>query len=152
MDFVRGDNCHRLDNRAAWSVVRDLSIHAFEKLGEHHRRTGARFTDEFGLVELVRISAVRCTNFDLDEHQTVEKRRARLSRPANLRPPRHHLFAHRLASALGLFFCFDFCGRASGVARADQIKRRGVDCVRVVDISDFTRLGRTALAKRNAIC
>ncbi len=80
-----------------------------------------------------------------------EKRRARRSRPTNLRPSGRHVFPHRLAGALGLFFCFDFCARASGVARADQIKRRGLDCVRVVDISDFTRLGRTALAKRSAI-
>ena len=77
MDFVRGDNCHRIRNRAACSVFRDLSIHrAFEKLGQHHRRTRARFTDESSLVELVRISAVRCTGLDLDEHQNAEKRRA----------------------------------------------------------------------------
>ena len=48
---------------------------------------------------------------------------------------------------MGIFFCFDFRARASGAARADQIKRRGLDCVRVVDVSDFARLGRTALAK-----
>ena len=83
--------------------------------------------------------------------RTPRKRRARRSRPTNLRPSRHHVFPHRLAGALGIFFCFDFCARASGVARADQIKRRGLDCVRVVDVSDFTRLGRTALAKRSAI-
>ena len=44
---------------------------------QHHRRTRARFTDESSLVELVRISAVRCTGLDLDEHQNAEKRRAR---------------------------------------------------------------------------
>ena len=63
---------------------------------------------------------------------------------------RHLSFDH-LAGAMGIFFCFDFRARASSVARADQIKRRGLDCVRVVDVSDFTRLGRTALAKRSAI-
>ena len=164
MDFVRSDYCHRIRNRAARSFVRDLSIHrAFEKLGQHHRRTRARFTDESSLVELVRISAVRCTGLDLDEHQNAEKRRARpasavdglrrgeRSRPTYLRPSRRHVFPHCLAGALGIFFCFDFCARASGVARADQIKRRGLDCVRIVDISDFTRLGRTALAERSAI-
>ena len=152
MDFVRSDNCHRIRNRAARSFVRDLSIHrSFEKLGQHHRRTRARFTDESSLVELVRISAVRRAGLDLDEHQNAEKRRARRSRPTHLRPSRRHVFPHRLAGALGIFFCFDFCARASGVARADQIKRRGLDCVRVVDISDFARLGRTALAKRSAI-
>ena len=73
------------------------------------------------------------------------------SRPTHLRPSHRHVFPHRLAGAMGIFFCFDFRARASGVARADQIKRRGLDCVRVVDVSDFTRLGRTALAKRSAI-
>ena len=49
----------------------------FEKLGEHHRGTRARFTDESSLVELVRVSAVRHAGFDLDERQDAEKRRAR---------------------------------------------------------------------------
>ena len=83
--------------------------------------------------------------------QNAKKRRARRSRPPYLRPSRRHVFPHRLAGALGIFFCFDFCAGASGVAGADQIKRRGLDCVRIVDLSDFTRLGRTALAKRSAI-
>ena len=43
---------------------------------QHHRGTRARFTDESSLVELVRVSAVRCTGLDLDEHQNAEKRRA----------------------------------------------------------------------------
>ena len=77
--------------------------------------------------------------------------RRRLRVPTYLRPSRRHVFPHRLAGALGIFFCFDFCARASGVARADQIKRCGLDCVRIVDVSDFTRLGRTALAERSAI-
>ena len=152
MDFVRGDNWHRIRNRMARSFVSDLSIHrSFEKLGQHHRRTRARFTDESSLVELVRISAVHCTSLDLDACQNAEKRRARRSRPTHLRPSRRHVFPHYLAGALGIFFCFDFCARASGVACADQIRRRGLDCVRVVDVSDFARLGRTALAKRSAI-
>ena len=157
MDFVRSDNCHRIRNRAACSFVSDLSIHrSFEKLGQHHRRTRARFTDESSLAELVRISAVRSTGLDLDACHNAEKRRApprrpRGSRPTHLRPSRRHVFPHCLAGALGIFFCFDFCARASGVAGADQIKRGGLDCVRVVDVSDFTGLGRTALAKRSAI-
>ncbi len=73
------------------------------------------------------------------------------SRPTHLRPSRRHVFPHHLAGALGIFFCFDFCAGASGVARADQIRRRGLDCSRVVDVSDFKRLGRTPLAKRSAI-
>ena len=94
---------------------------------------------------------VRRTGFDLDEHQNAEKRRAGTARPTLLRPSHRHVFPHHLAGAMGIFFCFDFSARASSVARADQIRRRGLDCVRVVDISDFTRLGRTALAKRSAI-
>ena len=152
MDLVRSDNCHRIRNRAAGSLGRDPSVQqSFEKLGEHHRGTRARFTYEFSLVELVRVSAVRRSGFDLDEHQNAEKRRAGIARPNLLRPSHRHVFPHHLAGAMGIFFCFDFRARASGVARADQIKRRGLDCVRVIDVSDFARLGRTALAKRSAI-
>ena len=90
--------------------------------------------------------------FDLDEHQNAEKTaRTGRARPTIYVLLDRHVFPHRLAGAMGIFFCFDFCARASGVARADQIKRRGLDCVRVVDVSDFARLGRTALAKRSAI-
>lgn len=152
MDFVRSDNCHRICNRAARSLDRDSSVQQwFDELGEHHRGTRARFTDESSLVELVRVSFVRRTGFDLDEHQNAEKRRAGTARPTLLHPSHRHVFPHHLAGAMGIFFCFDFSARASSVARADQIKRRGLDCVRVVDVSDFTRLGRTALAKRSAI-
>ena len=152
MDFVRSDNCHRICNRAARSLGSDPSIQrSFQKLGEHHRGTRTRFTDESSLVALVRVSAVRRIGFDLDERQNAEKRRAGTACPTLLRPSHRHVSPHHLAGAMGIFFCFDFRARASGVARADQIKRRGLDCVRVVDVSDFTRLGRTALAKRSAI-
>ena len=152
MDFVRSDNCHRTRNRAARSVGRNPSVQqSFEKLGEQHRGTRQRFTDESSLVALVRVPAVRRTGFDLDEHQSAEKRRAGTARPTLLRPSHRRVFPHHLAGALGIFFCFNFRARASGVARADQIKLRGLDCVRVVVVSDLTRLGRTALAKRSAI-
>ena len=82
MDFVRSDNCHRIRNRAARSVVRDPSVHrSFEKLGEHHWGTRARFTDESSLVELVRVSAVVHADFDLDEHSE----RGETARPGELR-------------------------------------------------------------------
>ena len=50
------------------SVAILQSTQSFEKLGEHHRGTRARFTDESSLVELVRVSVVRRAGFDLDEH------------------------------------------------------------------------------------
>src|SRR5262245_29185445 len=50
----------------------------------------------------------------------------------------------------GYFFVFDLCSRASGVARANQVRRGGLARVRVVDVSNIARLGRTALAKRIA--
>src|SRR5215216_4293411 len=131
MDFVRSDNWRRIDSRATRSVVRAPPIdRAFEKLGAHHWRTRARVSDKSSLVELVRLSAVRCTGLDLDEHQNTEKRRARRWRRTYLRPSRRHVFAHHLAGALELFFCFDFCDRASGVARANQIRLRSLDCIR----------------------
>src|SRR4029077_7079832 len=106
MDFVRGDYCHRIRSRASRSFVRDFSIHrSFEKLGQHHRRTRARFTAESSLVELVRISAVRRTGLYLEEHEDAEKWRAlatasRLwSRRTHLRASRRHVFPHRLAGA-----------------------------------------------------
>ena len=130
MDFVRSDNCHRIRSRAARSVVRDPSVHrAFEKLGEHHWRTRARFTDESSLVGLVRVPPVDHAHFDLDEYQNAEKRRARRSRRTDLRPSRRYVSPHRLAGALGIFFCFDLCARASGVACAHQIRCCGLDCV-----------------------
>jgi hypothetical protein len=123
MDFVRSDNCHRIRNRAARSFVRGPSVHrSFEKLGAHHWRTRARFTDESSLVELVRVPAVRHAPVLIwMSVRTPKKRRARRSRPTHLRPSRRHVFPHCLAGALGIFFCFDLCARASGVARADQI-------------------------------
>ena len=51
------------------------------------------------------------------------------------------LFSDRLAGALGIFFCFDFCYCASGVASANQIARGGLDRICVIAVSDFARLG-----------
>ena len=68
MDFVRSDNRHRIRSRAARSLVRDPAVRqSFERLGEHHRGTRARFTDESSLVELVRVLLVDHADFDLDE-------------------------------------------------------------------------------------
>ena len=109
MELVRSDNCHRIRNRAARSIVRDLSVQRpFEKLGKHHRGTRARFTDESSLVELVRISAVRRTGLDLDEHQNAEKRRARRSRPT-ISIWLGRLFRHCL-----LYWEAGFCGGGRG--------------------------------------
>ena len=109
MDFVRSDNCHRIRNRAARSLVRDPSVQqSFEKLGEHHRGTRAHFTDESSLVELVRVSLVGRTGFDLDEHRSAEKRRARPWRRTLLRPSHRHVFPHHLAGAMGIFFVLIF--------------------------------------------
>ena len=148
MDFVRGNHCDSIRSRAARSVTRDPSVWwSSEKLGEHHWRAGACVTDESGLVEVVRGPLLDHAHFDLDCHENAGKRRGPATvgglgaRPTNLRASGCHVFPHHLAGALGVFFCFDFCGRASGVARSDQVKCRGLDCVRVVDVSDFARLG-----------
>src|SRR4029077_13316406 len=153
MDFVRSDNCHRIRSRAAPSVVRDPSgSWSFEKLGRYDRGTRAGFTDESSLVELVRVSPGDRAHFHLDECSNAKKRHAgtvRLS--SNLCALDRDLLLDHLAGALGIFFRFDFCAGASGLARADQVRRRSLDRVRVVDVSDLARLGRTALAKRSAI-
>jgi len=151
MDFVRSDNCHRIRIERRVPSVAILQSNSHLKIGRAHRGTRARFTTESSLVELVRVSAVRPRRFDLDEHQNAE------NGAQGLRAlPFYVLLIATYFSPSGkarwdIFFVFDFRARASSVARADQIKRRGLDCVRVVDFSDFTRLGRTALAKRSAI-
>src|SRR5262245_55333824 len=127
-------------------------------MGEHYRGTRARFARESSLVELVRVPALRRTLFDLDECSNADERHALAtasklwSRLKHLCPSRRDVFPHHLASAMGIFFCFDFRGRAPGVARFGQIRRCGLDCGHIVDVSDFARLGRPALAKRKAIC
>ena len=124
----------------------------FEKLGEHHRRTRARFTDESSLVELVRISAVGRTGLDLDEHENAERRRA----PDGRALPIYVLlvatyFLTVWQARWGYFFVLIFALALPALLAPIKSSARGLDRIRVVDVSDFARLGRTALAKRSAI-
>ena len=71
----------------------------------------------------------------------------------NILPPTFHhpsshrdLWVHGLAGALGLFLLVDLCHRASEFTRVDQVTPRRLDRGHVVDLSDFARLGRKALA------
>ena len=79
---------------------------SFQKMGEHHWGTRARFTDESSLVELVRVPPVNHTDFDLDERQNAEKRRARRSRPTHLRPSRRYVFPSPSGRRAGDIFLF----------------------------------------------
>ena len=154
MDLVRRHHCHRIHTRETCSVVPNSSLcNGFEKLGNHHWRTGTRFTNGSSLVELVWIPPADHARFDLDECQDSKKRGIRAGAGRfwwclfHIRRSAHHVLAHRVASAMGILFCFDFRARTPPVAGANQVERRRLDCVRAIGSTDLARLGRTALAE-----
>ena len=109
----------------------------FQELGAHYRRARARVPGKSNLVALVRVFFSYHTNSDLDEREQKQQK----SRSGNavvcacasccdLRP-------HDLAGALGIFFCINLLTCAVRVARANQIPRGSVDCICVIDLSDF---------------
>jgi hypothetical protein len=68
MAVVRIDNCHRVRSRAARSLVRDSPANGhFKEWASTIGELSTRFTDESGLVQLVRVPPFAHANFNLDD-------------------------------------------------------------------------------------
>jgi len=120
-------------SRAACSVFSAASfsqIRGFEKLGVAPSvELVCLFPDELPSVFETGADFLlgRCTRPDLEEHQTPRNGAPGGPAPYHLCPSHRHVYSYTFWRRAGDLFLFDFCAHASAVARAEPLKRRGLD-------------------------